>query len=364
MKKIALYAGSFDPVTRGHLNIIRRALDMFDEVVVAIGVNYEKKGLFTAEERMRLIYDAVDKNDLAFGRCLIRTFDGLAADYAKVIGAKYLIKGARTTQDFDYERLINDVSLTQQCDLETVLLFSDHRLSHVSSSAVKVLAKHAGIVKDMVTPNVRRALDVKNGRRIVGVTGTIGSGKSTLCRHLVEYYRTAHYVNLDEIARSLFDRDDALGVSVRDDVLKTFGTADRKELGTIVFGDKQKLMQLNELYRTPMLTCLRLELSKYRDDGVIFLEGALLFEFGWEFLCSTGKMIVVKTPDTDTHIERLRDRGHNDVQIARRIDSQLTMEEKLELGMSALHKNELTSIILYDTQKMDSFDTLIGELKL
>ena len=79
MKKIALYAGSFDPVTRGHLNIIRRALDMFDEVVVAIGVNYEKKGLFTAEERMRLIYDAVDKNDLAFGRCLIRTFDGLAA---------------------------------------------------------------------------------------------------------------------------------------------------------------------------------------------------------------------------------------------------------------------------------------------
>ncbi len=152
-------------------------------------------------------------------------------------------------------------------------------------------------------------------------------------------------------------------MSVRDDVLKTFGTADRKELGTIVFGDKQKLMQLNELYRTPMLTCLRLELSKYRDDGVIFLEGALLFEFGWEFLCSTGKMIVVKTPDTDTHIERLRDRGHTDDQIERRIASQLTMEEKLELASVATHNDDLTDVILYDTQQADSFDNLVRELK-
>ncbi len=364
MKKIALYAGSFDPITRGHLNIVRRALDVFDEVVIAIGVNSEKAGLFTVEERTQLIYDAIDKNDPTFGRCLIRTFYGLAADYAKVIGAKFLIKGARTTQDFDYERLINDVSLTQQCDLETVLLFSDHRLSHVSSSAVKVLAKHAGIVNEMVTPNVRRALDIKNGRRIIGVTGTIGSGKSTLCRQLVYHYRTAHYINLDKIAQSLFDRDDALGVSVRADVLKTFGTTDRKELGAIVFGDKKKLMQLNELYRTPMLTCLRLELSKYNDDAVIFLEGALLFEFGWEFLCSTGKMIVVKTPTAENHVERLRSRGHTDEQIVRRISSQLTMEEKLELGMSALNKDELTSVILYDTEQTDSFDALIGELKL
>lgn len=290
----------------------------------------------------------------------------MAIDRAKFEGAKYIVKGVRTTQDFDYERLINDVSLTQQRGVETVLLFSDHRLSHISSSAVKELSKYVGVINDMVTPTVRRALDLKSGRRIVGVTGTIGSGKSTLCRKLTEEIHSSgldnlNYIDLDVVGRALSREDSPMANEVRTKVFETFGTTDRKQLGEIVFGDTEKLKKLNGIYREPMLTVIRSMLSQVQ--GNVLLEGALLLEFGWEFLCSSGTVILVKTPPRSEHVSRLVARGHTDDQIDRRLSSQLTFEEKLELANAAIRRSDLTNVITYDsTSKNGNLYELLREV--
>ena len=355
MKNIALYAGSFDPLTLGHINIIERALELFDEVVVGIGVNPAKKYTFSLGERM----DFIQSHFGGQKRLSVVAIAGLAVDCAKLNGAKYIIKGVRTTQDFDYERLINDVSLTQQRDVETVLLFSDHRLSHVSSSAVKELSKHVGVINNMVTPLVRRELDKKNGRFVIGVTGTIGSGKSTLCRRLSEEYDYVrgvenHYVNLDAIAHNLFDGTGPMSQKLRNDILSVFRTIDKKELGELVFGDRVQLNKLNDLYREPMVTMLRQELSKRR--GIIFLEGALLLEFGWEFVCSSGTVIIVDTPEETEHRRRLSARGYTDVQIENRINSQLSFDEKYKLAESAKERGEIEDVVVYGEKYINDYN--------
>jgi pantetheine-phosphate adenylyltransferase len=345
MKKIALYAGSFDPVTNGHLDIIKRALQLFDKVVVGIGVNPNKTGTFKPFQRRGFILTTLHEY-YATGRLAVEEYKGLTIDYAKMIGAKYIIKGLRTTQDFDYERLINDLSLTQQRDIETVLLFSDQKLGHVSSSAVKELAKHVGLISDMVPPIVRRALENYEGRSIVGVTGTIGSGKTTLCKRL-QTTTNAHYLNLDEIAHELREGEGGLCDEVRDKVYLEFGILDKKAIGEAVFGNPERMQRLNDIYREPMMTLLRNKLSSLR--GTILLEGALLLEFGWEFLCSSGNLILLTTPNDEEHTARLKKRGYTDEQIEKRKGSQLSFEAKDRLATAALKKGDLTRVIYYDS---------------
>lgn len=138
--KIAVFPGSFDPITTGHVALVKRALPLFDKIVVAVGVNSVKKYLFPLEQRLEWL-EAVFAHE---PRVEIDSFQGLTAHYCDQIGAKYLIRGLRNASDFDYEKTISQLNYIVGNDLETVFLISEPAYSHISSTIVREIIKGDG----------------------------------------------------------------------------------------------------------------------------------------------------------------------------------------------------------------------------
>lgn len=138
--KIAVFPGSFDPITVGHTDIIRRALPLFDKIVVAVGVNSQKQSLFSFEQRMKWLRD-VFKNE---SNVEVDYFEGLTAHFCNRIGAKYLIRGLRNASDFDYEKTISQLNSIVGKDLDTVFLIATPQYSHISSTIVREIIKGKG----------------------------------------------------------------------------------------------------------------------------------------------------------------------------------------------------------------------------
>ncbi len=145
MAKIALFPGSFDPFTKGHQNIVERALPLFDRLVIGIGRNTTKQTLYTPEERQQQIA-ALFANE---PRIEVRIYDVLTVDFAKSVGAQYVLRGVRTMADFEYERTIADVN-KRLAGLETVLLFADADTASISSSLVRELKAFGKDVTDFL----------------------------------------------------------------------------------------------------------------------------------------------------------------------------------------------------------------------
>jgi len=145
MAKIALFPGSFDPFTKGHQNIVERALPLFDRMVIGIGRNTTKQTLYTPEERQQQIA-ALFANE---PRIEVRIYDVLTVDFAKSVGAQYVLRGVRTMADFEYERTIADVN-KRLAGLETVLLFADADTASISSSLVRELKAFGKDVTDFL----------------------------------------------------------------------------------------------------------------------------------------------------------------------------------------------------------------------
>ncbi|HET6418524.1 MAG TPA: pantetheine-phosphate adenylyltransferase [Geobacteraceae bacterium] len=159
-KKIAVYPGSFDPITFGHLDIINRALKIFDEVVIAVARNEKKNPLFSVEERIELIGKVMDGSD----RARVDTFDGLLIDYVRASGAQAIVRGLRAISDFEYELQMAQINRSISKDVETVFLMTSVFYSFLSSSVVKEVSSLNGPVDGMVPPVVKKALDAKFGR--------------------------------------------------------------------------------------------------------------------------------------------------------------------------------------------------------
>ena len=140
MKKKALFPGSFDPFTAGHLNILKRALTMFDEVVVAIGINQDKRGFFSMEERMDVVRQAAAGLE---GVTVIK-YDNLTIDTCRELGIRHIVRGVRNMIDFENERAIADANRRLAPDVETIIIPTAQEFAHISSSAVRDLLKHRG----------------------------------------------------------------------------------------------------------------------------------------------------------------------------------------------------------------------------
>ena len=149
MERTALFAGTFDPFTKGHHALVLRALAIFDKVVVAVGRNMGKKCLFSVEQRV----EAIEKLYAADKRVEVMAYDGLTMDLAKEIGATALLRGVRNTKDFEYEREIADVNF-RIGGIETVLLMSEPEHASISSSIVRELMNYGKDVTDLL-PNMQ-----------------------------------------------------------------------------------------------------------------------------------------------------------------------------------------------------------------
>jgi pantetheine-phosphate adenylyltransferase len=160
IKKIAVYPGSFDPITFGHLDIINRALKIFDELVIAVARNERKSPLFSVEERVDLIKSVMKQNE----RVKVDTFDGLLVDYARSRKAQAIIRGLRAISDFEYELQMAQINRGISKDVETVFLMTSVFYSFLSSSIVKEVHSLKGPIDGLVPPLVKKALDEKLNR--------------------------------------------------------------------------------------------------------------------------------------------------------------------------------------------------------
>ena len=154
MKRIAIYPGSFDPVTNGHLDIVRRGTILFDEIIVAILHNPTKTALFTVEERLDMLKETMkDIPGISFD-----TFGGLLVDYAHKRGAHAILRGMRAVSDFEYEFQLALMNRKLDRDIQTVFLMTGLRWIFTSSSIIKEAAQFGGDVSDMVPPMVNKKI--------------------------------------------------------------------------------------------------------------------------------------------------------------------------------------------------------------
>lgn len=144
--KIAVFPGSFDPITLGHIDLVERAIPLFDKVIVAIGVNSQKKCLFSLDQRKSWLEKVFESHP----NVEIDHFQGLTVNFCKEVGAKYLLRGLRNASDFDYEKTISQLNSIIGDDLETVFYISKPAYSHISSTIVREIIKGKGDVSSFV----------------------------------------------------------------------------------------------------------------------------------------------------------------------------------------------------------------------
>jgi pantetheine-phosphate adenylyltransferase len=157
MSKIAIYPGTFDPLTNGHLDLIQRTLTIFDEVVIAVAPSISKSPLFTIEERIKLIRDSINE----FKGASVESFDNLVVHYAKEKGSVAIIRGLRAISDYEYELQMALTNRRLDSTVETVFMMPSEEHTFISSSIVKEVASFGGSVKGFVPESVEKALKEK-----------------------------------------------------------------------------------------------------------------------------------------------------------------------------------------------------------
>lgn len=140
MKRICLFPGTFDPVTLGHVDIIRRALPLFDRIVVAVGINASKTPMFSPEQRLLWIKEIFKDDERVVGA----VYEGLTIDFCRKVDARFMLRGIRYVSDFEYEKTIADANRTMQPEIETIFLTGEPKYTSVASTIVRDIIRNGG----------------------------------------------------------------------------------------------------------------------------------------------------------------------------------------------------------------------------
>ena len=150
MKKLAVFAGSFDPFTVGHESIVKRALPLFDKITIAVGTNTLKKGYFSLDKRLAMIREVFhDQNKVQ-----VDHYEGLTVDYCKRIGARYLLRGLRTSADFEYERAIAQLNKAMYPDVESVFLLTLPDHTPINSTIIRDIIRYGGDASKFIPKSI------------------------------------------------------------------------------------------------------------------------------------------------------------------------------------------------------------------
>ncbi|MBK8701010.1 MAG: pantetheine-phosphate adenylyltransferase [Saprospiraceae bacterium] len=152
--KLAVFPGSFDPITVGHVDLVERAIPLFDKIVVAVGINNQKQTLFSLEKRLEWLTKTFESHPTVE----VDSFEGLTVNYCKHIQARYLLRGLRQASDFDYEKTISQLNSIIGDNIETVFLISRPEFSHISSTIVREIIKGQGDVSKFVPANIAKEM--------------------------------------------------------------------------------------------------------------------------------------------------------------------------------------------------------------
>lgn len=151
MSKIAIFPGSFDPITKGHESIVRRAIGLFDNIIIAIGVNTNKVSYFDLEKRRKWIEQIFASEPTVE----VQTYSGLTVDFCQKVNARYILRGLRTSADFEFERTIAQMNKAMLNDLETVFILSTPELSAINSTIVRDILKYGGDVSQFIPKGIK-----------------------------------------------------------------------------------------------------------------------------------------------------------------------------------------------------------------
>jgi pantetheine-phosphate adenylyltransferase len=155
--RIAVYTGTFDPVHRGHLDIISRGSQIFDRLIVGVGINPDKKTFFDLDERVELVRRVI----APFANVSVRPFHGLAVAFVREVGARVMLRGLRTTSDMENEFTMSLMNLNLDPEIETVFLMAKEMYSHVSSTLLRQIATFGGNLEKFLPPDVKQALEAR-----------------------------------------------------------------------------------------------------------------------------------------------------------------------------------------------------------
>lgn len=151
MKKVAVFPGSFDPITLGHVSVIKRAIPLFDEVIIAIGDNADKKHMFSAKQRENWIRE-VFKNE---PKVTIEIYSGLTVEFCKQRNVHFILRGLRTSADFEFERSIAQINRRLAPEIDTLFILTESQYTPISSSIVRDVIRNKGNISEFVPPEVK-----------------------------------------------------------------------------------------------------------------------------------------------------------------------------------------------------------------
>lgn len=355
MENKAIYPGSFDPLTKGHLDIIERSGKMFDKTIIGVGQNAEKRYIFTFPERVHLIQGAISKDLQETMSIEIKPYSGLLVDFAKEEWVNTILRGIRWSQDLESESMLHWVGESQKLWIDTAYLLTKQDKMHISSSATKGILKEQGQITDYVTMNVKHALEARlMDQYFFGITGTIGSGKSYITDQFLQlgekYHIPVHNLDLDKVGHKILGEYSEPGyVELRQrlaskfwtEILDAEGFIDRKVLWPIVFNDPEKRKLLDQEIHDYLILWMRKEIKGKK--GIILLNGALLAEGGSIKFANNNALLIDVDPQEQR--KRLQGRGHTDEQIETRINSQFSTELKQEVMEQRIKEEEYGNIV-------------------
>jgi pantetheine-phosphate adenylyltransferase len=339
--KTAIYPLSADPITNGHIDIIKRASKIFDKVIVAIGNNFSKKYLFNIKEREEIAKQVL-KN---YENLEILNFDSLLTDFAKEQNVNLIVRGFRNSNDYLHELNLYQNYHSQDSRLEFINLFSNKEF--ISSTAVKEIASLHGDVHNQVPLLVKAKLEEKiHNQKIIAVTGLIGSGKSYFIKKFIQKnpQEQISHISFDALSHTALSSLEIKKEVVKElalraqevDVSNLTDLEFRQKIAKEVFLDKQKLSKLEDILLPRILLLLRKELKN--KTGLIFLEIPLLVEKKLSYL-SNNRTILINSKKSFRYSNLIK-KGFSETEIKNREAHQFDYftKKNLLLEQIKIHK--------------------------